>query len=199
MKVVNRKTVQTAPSPAYQRHFLVVVAALLGGCGAHALHAASDGPAAAGFIGEGGNTDVGGAMASGGNGGGVASGGRTAEGGGMTGGGGAVFVTVSTGGVRSLGGGPSSGQDGGDSPDGFCEDTPLIFEAIRIYLDGTGSCMPTPDGKTSWGNIVFDSEGRVIDITRSGVSQTEPVDALAGLSWPCFAGLTIPYFCQTGE
>jgi hypothetical protein len=59
--------------------------------------------------------------------------------------------------------------------------------------------MPTPDGKTSWGNIVFDSEGRVIDVTRSGVSQTEPVEALAGLSWPCFAGLTIPYFCQIGE
>jgi hypothetical protein len=230
MRVVNRKTVQKAPLAAYQRHLLVLVAALFAGCGGRGLHgtdgavaagASSDGNssvggamagggnaqggggvASGGQTGEGGNTDLGGAMTSGSNaqgGGGVASGGRTAEGGAMTGGGGAVFLTVSTGGVRSLGGSASSGQDGGDSPDGLCESTnALIFEAINIYLVGDGSCMPTPDGKTSWGNIVIDSEGRVIDITRSGVSQTQPVEALAGLSWPCLAGQTIPYFCQIG-
>jgi hypothetical protein len=75
----------------------------------------------------------------------------------------------------------------------------MIWVAIRIYLAGTGSCMPIPDGETGSGIIVIDSEGQVIDITKSGVSQTEPVEALAGLRWPCLAGRTIPYSCQNGE
>ena len=210
MKAVNRRTVQTGPSTACQQHLLVLVAALFAGCGGRGLHV-TDGAVAAGAGGEGGGTDLGGAMTSGGNaqgGGGVASGGQTGEGGNtdlggaMAGGSGGVgfIVRLSAGGVTSLGGIASFGQDGGESPDDLCEySSALIFEAIGMYLAGIGSCMPRPDGGTSWGNIVIDSQGQVIDITRSGVSKTEPVEALAGLRWPCLAGQTIPYFCQIGE
>jgi len=149
-------------------------------------------------------------MASGGNaqrGGSVASGGQTGEGGNTDGGGATAggsggvgfIVSLSAGGVISLAGIASSGQDGGDSPDGLCENTMMIWVAIRVYLAGTGSCAPIPDGEAGSGNIVIDSEGQVIDITKSGVSKTEPVEALAGLRWPCLAGQTIPYSCQNGE
>lgn len=221
MKAVNRKIVQTAPSAAYQWHLLVVVA-VFAGCGGRGLHGI-DGAAAAGASGEGGNADVGGVMASGGNaqgGGGAANGGRADEGSAMTGGGGSGGVDLTMplgggasskppaiGGVTSQGGSASSGQDGGvtdgeilDSPDGLCDDSDiLIWEAITIYLAGNGVCMPTPDGQTSWGYVFLDSAGRVIEITRSGVSQTEPVDALAGDSWPCLAGQTIPYVCHISD
>jgi hypothetical protein len=206
MKAVNRRILQTAPSEAYQRHLLVVVA-VLAGCGGRGLHW-TDG-AAAGAGGEGGNADVGGVMASGGNAqgeGGAANGGRTDEGGAMTGGGGSGGVDITlpikppaTGGVTSCvqDGGVTDGEILG-SPDGLCDDA-LIWETLDIYLGGGGGCMPTPNGQTSWGYVILDSAGRVIEITRSGVSKTKPVDALACDSWPCLAGQTIPYFCQIGS
>ncbi len=218
--MVNRKTVQTAPSPAYQRHLLVVLAALLGGCGGHAFHGASDGAAAAGSIGEGGNTDVGGAMASGGNaqgGGGVASGGQSGAGGAMSGGG-AVVATwqgggalssapSATGGGTSQGGSASSDQDGGvvdgeilDSPDSSCGDG-FFWETISPYLAGLGECGTTSNGLPgpSGGYVVLGSEGQIVDITQAGVSRTHVVEALAGYRWPCAAGETIAYFCDIGE
>jgi hypothetical protein len=219
--VVDRKTVQTALSSAYQRHLLVVVAGLLGGCGGHALHGAIDGPASAGSSGEGGNTRVGGVMASGGNGGGgVASGGQAGAGGAMSGGGvdltwhgsGGVGSTASaTGGVTSQGGSASSDQDGG-ATDGdiwygyFCDDGYLIWDALSGWVAGIGVCGPWPppyspnwDPGPSWGNVVLDSEGRVVDVTEFGVSRTDVVDALASHRWPCMAGQTIPYTCEVGD
>jgi len=222
MKVVNRKTVQTALSPAYQRHFLVVVAALLGGCGGHALRGASngDGAAAAGSIGKGGNTDVAGAMASGGNaqgGGGVASGGQSGAGGAMSGGsvvvvtwqgsGGLSSTASAAGGVTSQGGSVSSDQDGGvvdgeilDSPDGSCGDG-FFWETISAYVAGYGTCGTTSNGLPgrNGGYVVLGSEGQIVDITRAGVSQTYAVQALAGYRWPCVAGQTIPYVCYIGD
>ncbi len=214
--MVNRKTVQTAPSPAYQRHFLVVVAALLGGCGGHALHAASDGPAAAGSSGEGGNVEVGGVMASGGNGGGgVETGGQAGAGGDMSGGGGDITwrgsggvgsTASAAGGVTSQGGSTSSDQDGGLT-DGetpyhyYCDDGYLIWEELTRSVAGFGGCAPgaQPAWGPSWGNVVFDSEGRVIDVTEFGESRTDVVDDLASYRWPCMAGQTIPYACQVGD
>jgi hypothetical protein len=218
--VVNRKTVQTAPSPAYQSHLLALLATLLGGCGGHALYAASDGAAAAGSIGEGGNSDVGGTMASGGNaqgGGGVASGGQSGAGG-ATSGGGVVVATwqgsgglgsapFATGGVTSQGGSASSDQDGGvvdgeilDSPDGSCGDG-FFWETIGPYLAGLGVCGTTSNGLPgpSGGYVVLGSEGQIVDITQAGVSRTHVVEALASYRWPCVAGQTIPYFCDIGE
>jgi hypothetical protein len=213
MKVVNRKIVQTAPSTAYCWHLLLVVAALLGGCGGRGLQG-TDG-AGAGASGEGGNTDVGGATASGGNaqgGGSAASGGQTD---GAMAGGGVDLTWPGSGGIGNKpstigcltfqGGSASSGEDGGvtdgeilASPDGSCNDV-LIWEALRIYEGDSCSPRPMPEGLPSRGNVVLDSEGRVIDITEYGVSRTEAVEALACDRWPCLAGETIPYFCETSD
>jgi hypothetical protein len=220
--VVNRKTVQAAPSPAYQRRYLALLAALLGGCGGHALHGASDGPSAAGSSGEGGNTELGGVMASGGNaqgGGGVASGGQTGAGGGMSGGGGVVITwseiggqvsggsssaPSATGGVTVFqGGSVGSGQDGGEA-DGEISDLGLdacgdkgFWDAISVYVIGTGQCGPYRQDLPHLvqGNLVFDSEGQIIGVTLAGVSQTYAVSSLASYRWPCMAGQTIPFSC----
>ena len=119
-------------------------------------------------------------------------------------GGGSIVNKPSTiGCLASQGGSGSSGQDGGvtdgeilSSPDALCDDT-LIWEALTIYVGGGSPCSPrpVPDGLPSC-KVVFDSEGRVIDIMGFGVSRTEAVEALACDRWPCLAGQTIPYFCE---
>jgi hypothetical protein len=214
MKVANSKTVQAAPSLAYQRRYLALLAALLVGCGGHALHGASDGPAVAGSIGEGGNTEVGGVMASGGNaqgGGGVASGGQAGVGDAMSGGGGVVITWPGTGGqvgggfssTPSATGGVGSGQDGGEG-DGEISDLGLdacgdkgLWDAISVYVIGTGQCGPYRQNLPHLvqGNLVFDSEGQIVGVTLAGVSQTYAVSSLASYRWPCMAGQTIPFSC----
>ena len=207
--MVNRKTVRTAPSPAHQWPLLVALAALLGGCGGHALHAASDGPAVAGSSGEGGNTELGGVMASGGNaqGGGVASVGGVViawPGIGGQGGGGFSSTPSATGGVTVFqGGSVGPDQDGGEA-DGEISDPVMdvcgdewFWDKIGIYVIGSGQCGPYRQDLPHLiqGNLVFDGEGQIIDVTLAGVSRTDAVSSLAGYRWSCRAGQTIPFSC----
>jgi len=67
---------------------------------------------------------------------------------------------------------------------------------VTYDLGIIGFCGPTPDGIINWGEVVFDSEGRLIDITRFGVSDQAFLNRRANMRWPCLAGQTIPYFCS---
>ena len=221
MKAVSRKAKQPGPSAAYHWHLLLAVAVVLGGCaGQSGLHATSkgsapDGAAAAGGWAGGGNGDVGGVMAGGGSvqgGSGMPSGGaggttfRLVTSTGGAGGSRTGSTGAATGGVTSQGGsaGGGDGQDGGAtdrgipaSADALCDEY-SFWEAVTEAMPVIGLCSPAPAGSPVWGDIVLDSEGRVIDVTRLGASRQESIDSLASERWPCLAGQTIRYFCQVG-
>ena len=112
---------------------------------------------------------------------------------------------MATGGVTSQGGSVDGGQAGGttdgeipDSSDALCDEF-WFWVAVTDSM-GTGSdCMATPHVDASWGDVVLNSEGRVINITMFGASEQPVVDRLANGRWPCLAGQTIPYLCNYGE
>ena len=123
-------------------------------------------------------------------------------------------TAIATGGVTSQGG--NTGQDGavtdGEillSADATCEAS--FWHAFTESMAVLGICYPTsslPDGGVynppSWGEIVFDSAGQVIDITLTGLSASLPddqaaVDQLANERWLCLAGQTIQYYCEVGD
>lgn len=206
MRVVSRNHMPMALSATYRCHrwLAVVAAVVLAGCGGqNGLHTSSKnstagGAAAAGASAGGDGWDGGGATAGGGSalgGGGTSGGGAGASGAGGAG--------VATGGVTSQGGSPGAGQDGGAidgeipaSPDAPCDF--LFWIAVTQAMAIDGLCMPTPDGQTSWGEIILDSEGMVIGITRFGTSNQALLDKLANGRWPCLAGQAFQYFCDVG-
>jgi hypothetical protein len=76
-----------------------------------------------------------------------------------------------------------------------------LWDAVTRGAVGAGNCYPfSPAGYTPlMGEIVFDSEGRVVDNTGipSDTKQTW-LDKLADQRWPCLAGQTIQYSCTVG-
>jgi hypothetical protein len=89
-----------------------------------------------------------------------------------------------------------------DSPDALCDDTSFWWALAGSLTGGLGTCFPSWDAgyfggaSPSWGVIIFDSEGRVTDLTRSGASDQPAVNDLANERSPCLAGQTIQYGCK---
>ena len=88
-----------------------------------------------------------------------------------------------------------------DATDAAC-DTGKLWNALADAALGVarlGSCAPATIGTSAEGEIVLDSEGRVIDNTgqryRATSSKQAWLDSLANDRWPCLAGQTIPYQC----
>jgi hypothetical protein len=89
------------------------------------------------------------------------------------------------------------------SPDAFL--CVYAFEqALTEAMGLDGWCNLTsslPDGGVDFGpsgEIVFDSEGQVIEVTRNGVSGQPVMDSLPNEIWPCLAGETVQYSCEVG-
>ena len=106
----------------------------------------------------------------------------------------------------SAGTGPDAGAADGEvlaSSDASCDVAGLwraISEAARVI----GYCFLTPAGNdgsviiTAWGEVIIDSEGRVIDNTRlSSASKQAWLSSLADYRWPCLAGQSLQYSCVT--
>jgi hypothetical protein len=136
--------------------------------------------------------------------------------GGKSGGGGEA--DMSRGGSGGQAGGSTGGsagvasQDGGSdreegatesdarpATDALCE-TGRLWSAVADAALGVGrlgECYALPTG--TYGAIVLESEGRVIDNTgtvyQSTGSKQAWLDSLSNESWPCLAGQTIPYQC----
>jgi hypothetical protein len=146
-------------------------------------------------------------MANGGNVQGTGGSGQGGAGGSIAGGGIDLSWHGSGGAVACInyqGGGAGAVQDGSAtdgeilaSADASCDELSLWL-AVTGYMGTDGWCMSPSDGGTTWGNVVLDSEGRVIGVTRFGTSVSGLVAALACMRWPCLAGQTVPYFCQIG-
>jgi len=112
--------------------------------------------------------------------------------------------------VTPEGGNTSVSQDGAvtdgeiiASPDAFL--CVYAFEQAlteAIGLDGWCNLTSSlPDGGGDFGpsgEIVFDSEGQVIEVTRNGVSGQPVMDSLPNEIWPCLAGETVQYSCEVG-
>jgi len=168
MKAIERKAAQPAPSASGHWHLLLVVTVVSAGCGGQGLHANIKGSAPDGDAAAGTSGDG-------------ASG-------------------VATGGVTSLGGsadGQAGGATGGEvsvSPDALCDDA-SFWLAVTWVMNTGGPCTGTQDVGDGWGQIVLDSEGRAVDVTRFGTSQPREIDMLANERCPCLAGQTVPYTC----
>lgn len=113
--------------------------------------------------------------------------------------------------VTPEGGNTSVSQDGAvtdgeiiASPDALlCEYS--FDQALADAMGLWGWCNLTaslPDGgmlgSIYSGEIVFDSEGRVVDITGlSSGSKQAILASLANEIWPCLAGQTVQYYCDS--
>jgi hypothetical protein len=90
--------------------------------------------------------------------------------------------------------------------DALC-DPQSIWQAVSAGLPVTeGGCYLTPTDSAGkfignnyiWGNIVIDSEGRVMDNTGYYLSAEQRqswLDSVANDRWPCLAGQTLAYSC----
>lgn len=130
---------------------------------------------------------------------------------------------ITTGGVLSQGGAPAQGGSSGRDFDAAAVDTGIeicgcgstsvslcnqskLWDAVvnsaglmfhDVYCNEIPD--PGPDASiTDWGYAVLDGDGRVIDNTIFGSSDSMKqawLDSLAGHRWPCLAGKRIPFAC----
>jgi hypothetical protein len=97
-------------------------------------------------------------------------------------------------GNSSIGSGSSSNVDASAA----CDQTPFWDAVTRIYGGVLSFCWVVgDDAGGTWGTILIDSQGQVVDIT--GLPETyrqKWLDSLAGQTWPCLANQTYQYSCS---
>jgi hypothetical protein len=216
MKIVSRKDME---STAFESASLfLVMAVLLIGCAGGGLRGSGmdsasgeGGSSLGGDVGLGGTSTggvggvslVGGASGAGqtkgGSGGHFSLGGPSAGVGGASLAGGASGAgPAPSGGAVSQGGETVTSQGGRASdgavpasPDAPC-DTAALWAAITYRPNPFTSCFPTRDGDRWWWEVVLDDNTGLL-----GAGKQAWLDSLANERWPCLAGQTLRYTCET--
>jgi hypothetical protein len=90
------------------------------------------------------------------------------------------------------------------SPEATC-DLNSLWGLLSVRLAPLpGMCSAGKVGGESWGNLLFDSSGQIVDDTGfcctgpSGPDKQTWLAEIADQRWPCLAGQTVPYVCSSG-